>query len=138
MSPERNEVSLKEYIERILLERDQAVRAALAAVEKATAAAFEASEKAIAKAQAAQSAHDQAANNLRGVLDDYVKQMYPRTEAESRFKQQEEKIRALELSERADEGGSRATKEARTNSQWMIGLLAGVAMSTLVYFLSSK
>jgi hypothetical protein len=138
MNPEHNEVSLKEYFERILTERDSAVRAALAAQEKAVAAAFEASEKAIAKAEAAQKAHDQAANNLRGVLDDYVKQMFPRNEAESRFTQQGDKIRALELAERAGEGGSKAAKEARSSSQWLIGLFVGVALAAIGFLVSRQ
>jgi hypothetical protein len=138
MNDSANEVSLKEYFERILTERDSAVRAALAAQEKATAAAFEASEKAISKAEAAQKAHDQAANNLRGVLDDYVKQMFPRTEAESRLKQHDDKIRALELAERAGEGGSKASKEARSNSQWVIGLIVGIGLAAFGFLMSSS
>lgn len=130
------EVPLKEYFERILTERDNAVRAALAAQEKAVAAAFEASEKAIAKAEAAQKAHDLAANNLRGVLDDYAKQMFPRTEAESRFAQHEQRVRALELAERAGEGGSKVAKEARLNSQWVIGLLVAIALGAFGFFVS--
>jgi hypothetical protein len=130
-------VPLKEYFERILTERDNAVRAALAAQEKAVAAAFQASEKAIAKAEAAQKAHDQAANNLRGVLDDYVKQMFPRTEAESRFNQVGEKVRALELSERAGEGGTKAAAQARMNFQWIVGLVIGLVVAVVGFIISA-
>jgi hypothetical protein len=133
-----SDIPLKEYFERILTERDNAVRAALAAQEKAVAAAFEASEKAIAKAEAAQKAHDQAANNLRGVLDDYVKQMFPRTEAEGRFNQHAEKIRALELSERAGEGGTKASAQARLTSQWVISLIVGLAGTLIGVFVATR
>jgi hypothetical protein len=129
-------ISLKEYIERILVERDKAVTAALAAAEKQTAAELKNQEKAVEKAEIALKEYKMSANEFRGTLKDQAATFMPRAEAESRFAQQAEKIRALELSERAGEGGSRVAKEARANSQWIIGLIVAIALGLFGYFIS--
>jgi len=111
-------VSLREFMERVLAERElrymQMFRSAGEAVEKAESALRE---------------YKALANEFRGTLKDQAVNLMPRTEAENRFSQQAERIRALELAERAGEGGSKATKEARSNSQWVIGLIVGIALS---------
>lgn len=102
------EVSLKDYIERIMREQDRvndirfkasetAVNAALAAQEKAVGAAFTASERAITKAEDAQKSYNANHNDLSRKMDEQYKQMIPRTEAI-------DKIEAVvkELTARAD------------------------------------
>jgi hypothetical protein len=84
--------SIREYLERIIDERDRlydvrfkaaetAVSAALLAQEKQTSAAFLASEKAIVKAEDAQREYNVRSNEFRGQLDDQAKLLMPRTEA---------------------------------------------------------
>ncbi len=151
-----SDIPLKEYIERIFTERDAryvemfrsndtAVRAALAAQEKQVNSAFEASEKAIVKAETAQTAYNLRSNEFRASLDDQAKLLLTRTEADVRFQQFREladslgkEIIALRLAYSQGEGGSRAAKEARSNSQWVIGLLVGIALATLGYYISSR
>lgn len=110
-------VHLREYIERIMDERDRlydarfraaetavsaalaaqekAVGAALAAQEKQTSSSFIASEKAIVKAEDAQRDYNQRSNEFRGQLDDQAKMLMPRNEANTMFGAMEEKLRAL-------------------------------------------
>jgi len=138
-------VPLKDYLERIIDEKDMAVKAALASQEKAVAAAFHASEKAIEKAETAQTAYNARSNEFRAAIDDQSKLLLTRTEADVRFQQlremsdtQGKEIVALRLAQSQGEGGSKATKEVRTNSQWLIGFLAGIAMFLLGLYLSRK
>jgi len=120
-------ISLREYVERILAERDlrymQMFRSAGEAVDKAESALRE---------------YKALANEFRGTLKDQAVNFMPRAEAENRFMLQADRIRSLELAERAGEGGSKAAKEARSNSQWLIGLVVGIAIASLGFYLSSK
>jgi len=114
------DVSLKEYLERLIDERDRrlvgvidernahydtrfkaaetAVAAALAAQEKATASNFAANEKAIVKAEDAQREYNIRSNEFRGQLDDQAKTLMPRNEADTRFTAMAEKIDTLQVS----------------------------------------
>jgi hypothetical protein len=103
------EVSLREFLERLVDERfarldtalaalaklveerdrlyiskfdasQRAVDAALVAQKEATATAFSASEKAIVKAEAAQADYNVRSNEFRGQLDDQAKTLMPRLE----------------------------------------------------------
>jgi len=138
------EVRLREYLERIMDERDRryedrfkaqetAVYAALAAQEKLTNAAFASSEKAIVKAEDAQRDYNVRSNEFRGQLDDQNKvmsnEMLRRAEAEQRFDAQDEKIDEI----KKDVGGLRESRSgmsgrddaldaARQAQRWAIGL----------------
>ncbi len=90
-------ISLREFMERIMDERDRlylarfdasalSVTTALAAQEKAVAAAFLASEKAIIKAEDAQREYNTRSNEFRGQLDDQAKTLMPRIETMGLFK----------------------------------------------------
>jgi len=120
-------ISLREYVERVLAERDlrymQMFRSAGEAVDKAESALRE---------------YKALANEFRGTLKDQAVNFMPRAEAENRFMLQADRIRSLELAERAGEGGSKAAKEARSNSQWLIGLVVGIAIASFGFYLSSK
>lgn len=107
-------VSMQEFLERIMDERDRlydmrfkaaetavntalaaqekAVNAALAAQEKQTASSFMASEKAIVKAEDAQREYNIRSNEFRGQLDDQAKTLMPRPETTSMFKSADEKL----------------------------------------------
>ena len=84
--------NVREFLERIIEERDRlydirfrasetAMSAALTAQEKQTNASFTASEKAIVKAEDAQREYNVRSNEFRGQLDDQAKLLMPRSEA---------------------------------------------------------
>lgn len=72
--------------------QDLAVKDALAAQKELTAAAFASSEKAIVKAEDAQRDYNLRSNEFRGQLDDQAKRLMPRSESDTKFQSQEEKI----------------------------------------------
>jgi hypothetical protein len=104
-----DEVSSREYLERIMDERDRryedkfraqdtAVAAALSAQEKLTQAAFVASKEAIGKAETAQLAYNERSNEFRQSLDDQAKRvdttMMSRNEATGKFQALDTRIEA--------------------------------------------
>jgi hypothetical protein len=97
---------IREYLERIIDEKDRqyqqrfraadaAVASALLAQKEATAAAFAASESAIRKAEEAQREYNVRSNEFRGQLGDQAKQLAPRAEMLGLIKSTEEKIDVL-------------------------------------------
>lgn len=127
MMPNANEISIREYFERVLAERDARYMQM-----------FTSANEAVDKAESALREYKALANEFRGTLKDQAVNFMPRTEAENRFTQQADRIRILELAERAGEGGAKAAKEARSNSQWVIGLVVGIALASFGFYLSSK
>jgi len=106
-------VSLRQYLEKIIEERDRqydtrfkagetAVSAALAAQEKQTAAAFQAGEKAVLKAENAQKDYNDRSNEFRGQLDDQAKTLMPRAEVSTIMKALEEKLEANKVTAERD------------------------------------
>jgi hypothetical protein len=102
------EIPMREFLERIVEERDKqydmrfraaeiAVNAALAAQQKSTADAFSASEKAIIKAEDAQKEYNLRSNEFRGQLDDQAKLLMQRQEALGLFKASDDKLEAMRL-----------------------------------------
>jgi hypothetical protein len=122
----RPTITDREFLERVMDERDRlydtrfkaaetavaaalaaqekAVGAALAAQEKQTASSFLASEKAIVKAEDAQREYNVRSNEFRGQLDDQAKTLMPRPEATTMFKALEDKTYGVkgELDRRLD------------------------------------
>jgi len=101
-------IPIREFLERIIEERDRlydtrfrageiAVNAALAAQEKAVTAAFSASEKAIIKAEDAQREYNVRSNEFRGQLADQAQLLMSRTEALTMFNASSDKIEAMRL-----------------------------------------
>lgn len=97
------EINIREYLERLIEERDRlynirfqaaetAFNAALTAQEKAVSAAFLASEKAIVKAEQAQKDYNERTNELRASMSDQAERLMSRPEALSMFKAFEDKI----------------------------------------------
>ncbi len=138
-------VSLREFLERVMDERDRryedrfkaqetAVSSALAAQKELTSAAFAASEKAIVKAEAAQTSYNERSNEFRGQLDDQAKTLIPRTEADARFFSFEEKLSTL----RGDVSGLRESRSDATGRRagistgWAVLLGAAGFIATLI------
>lgn len=97
------QIPMREFLERIVDERDKqydarfraaeiAVSAALSAQEKSTKDAFLASEKAIIKAEDAQREYNARSNEFRGQLDDQAKTLMPRPETTALFRAVDEKL----------------------------------------------
>jgi len=99
---------LRDFMQRVLDERDRqydarfraaeiAVTAALAAQKDSVVNAFLASEKAIIKAEEAQREYNVRSNEFRGQLDDQAKMLMPRLEASALIHSMEDKLYASTL-----------------------------------------
>lgn len=148
MSNGRIGASIREYLERIIDERDRlydvrfraaetAVNAALAAQEKQTNASFSASEKAIVKAEDSQKSYNVGHNDLSRKMEDQYKSMVPYSEARLKWdsvdkelidiRKESAAIRDMLMKEIAGLRESRATvsgKDAGITVSW--GVLLGV------------
>lgn len=125
-------VTLRDYFERVMSERDRALSAALAAQEKATAAAFLASEKAIELAEASAAGWRAAANEWRQAMTDRESRFAPRENVEALEKQ----VDALQISQSTGDGGARANSANRNQIQWVIGLIVSIVMATAGYLIA--
>lgn len=101
---------LRDFMQRVLEERDRqydarfrafdiAVTAGFAAQKESVANAFSASEKAIIKAEEAQRAYNERSNEFRGQLDDQAKMLMPRSEATALIRSLEDKLQATSQSD---------------------------------------
>jgi hypothetical protein len=138
-------ITLREYIDRVLEERDKRYAAAFLAQERAVEAAFLASEKAIVKAEIAQAAYNERSNEFRAALDDQAKLFIPRTEMNIQTQELRNliaaltsQIVALQRGESADEGSSRAAETNKTQIQWLIGSLLILGGTILTVYLAIK
>ena len=100
-------VSMREYIERVLDERDRlygakfvasevAVSAALIAQKTSVDAALVAADRAVAKADIANEKRFDAVNEFRGQLNDQAKTFMPRTETTALIKSIDDKVDSLQ------------------------------------------
>ncbi len=132
--------TLKEYLERILEERDKALGAALSAAESSTR-----------KAEEAQQGYNVRSNEFRAALGDQGKLMLTRTEAEVRFDQlreradeQANKIAELQKQNALGEGQQRGKNMSLETSKWILALVVTVALSaiggigTLIFYMATR
>jgi phosphopantetheinyl transferase (holo-ACP synthase) len=105
--PTDQQIPMREFLERIIDERDRlyaarfvaaevAVAAAFDAQKEAVAAAFLASKEAIGKAENAQTAYNVAHNDLSRKMDEQNKATIPRSETTALFRAADEKVAALQ------------------------------------------
>ena len=148
--------SLREFVERIIEERDRLYDARikaldtyfssrLTAMDKATQAAFASSEKAISKAEQAQADYNVRSNEFRGQLDDQAKTLMPRSEMvailkgyDSRLDKLDNNISSLRESRSSGEGSNIARSEHRIQTNWNVGTLIALVLglvSLMVAFL---
>jgi hypothetical protein len=103
------DIPMREFLERIIDERDRlyavrfeeaktAVNAALIAQKESVTSAFLASEKAIVKAEEAQAAYNVAHNDLSRKLDEQNKATIPRPEINALFIGVDQKLEAIRAS----------------------------------------
>ena len=133
-----SERQLREALEAKLDERDRryedrfkaqemAVGAALQSQEKLTTAAFNASEKAIAKAEISQTSYNSTHNDLTRKMDSQYSAMLPRTEADTRFKNLDDKIADLREFRSSTEGVDRNKAATWVAVFALIGLAIAIA-----------
>src|ERR1700682_2667136 len=102
------EIPLREYLERVIDERDQqykqqfraaeiAVAAAFNAQKELTNAAFVSSREAIGKAEEAQKAYNTVHNDIGRQMDKQAEGMLPRPEAIGMFKATDEKLNVMQI-----------------------------------------
>lgn len=91
----REDVSLKEYFERILAEKDAAYAQRFEAQEKAVEAALIAQKEAVQKAETAAEKRFDSVNEFRAQLSDQATTFMPRREAESSMRAMTEKYEQL-------------------------------------------
>jgi len=165
--------ALKEHIERLIsdakdatnqrfVDNQREVDKALAAAKSETGQALAASKEAIAKAEEKQDQYNASHNDLIRKAENLAALSMPRQEIESRVSSIREHMDEVVLRIKADVeqlrigegrvgGSSEAAAKARTQTNWIIALIVGVAVSlfgatlsamgllaTLIYFLLGK
>ena len=140
-------VSLREYVEAMLVQSDLryqqrfdaqtiAVNAAMSAAEKAINTALLASEKAVLKAETASERRFESVNEFRGSLNDMVSTLIPRKEADERFKALAEKLDALQGRIDKNEGSGAGMRQGWGLLIGAIGMLA--ALGSIVVMVSQR
>jgi hypothetical protein len=121
-------------LERFIDERDRRYEERFVAQDQKTTTALTASKEAIVKAENATEKRFDTVNEFRGTLSDQASRLLPRSEADARFQNYDEKFSNLSkeiqlLREfRSETGGaSGRSKEDRSVIQWWIAFVVGVA-----------
>ena len=120
-------ISMREYIERVLDERDRlygakfiasevAVSAALIAQKTSVDAALVAADRAVAKADIANEKRFDAVNEFRGQLNDQAKTFMPRTETTALIKSIDDKVSLSHINFDAKLEGLRTSFEKSMDS----------------------
>lgn len=120
-------VPVLKYVETRFDLAEKAVSAALAAQERLTAAALAAAERAVAKSDAASDKRFDGVNEFRASLNDFVRLMMPRAEAEQIFRALTEKIDML-----TNRVNSRDDRGKGLNQGWVLLIASVSGIGTLV------
>jgi len=126
MADKNTAVDLKEHFERILEEKDIALKGLLHEKDKALEAALKASEKAIAVAEANSEKWRANANEWRGAMDDLIKG-FLRIPTFDEFKvSTNERLGRLETKGTIDAGKKEGAQESKTVVKegwgWVVGV----------------
>lgn len=153
-------VTVREFLERIMNERDshydtrfvtleKRIYEALAAQANAATLAFATSEKAVLKAEEAQKDYNTRSNEFRGQLDDQAKTLMPRSETvllikgldtrletntaalEKRIDAMLEEIKSLRESRSNLGGRSEYQHESRQQDNWKTGIIVIIAVALI-------
>ena len=127
------ERELREALESKLEERDRRYEERFQSQEKFNAIVSSNAKEAVAKAEISQTVYNATHNDLTRKMDAQYKEMLPRTEADSRFKSQEEKINDLREF-RSGLGGADRNKSA----VWAVVLVLIGWGLTIALFLFKK
>jgi hypothetical protein len=135
VSPDRDDVSLRDYVDTMFAEKEKALQAALLAQEKAVAAALEASDKAITKAEINAEKWRESANEWRGAMSDRDRELPSRREVETAVTAVKASIKPLADYVAAQQGRAVGGREVRdgllTNTQAVIAV-AGLILALLI------
>lgn len=132
-----DEISLKEYFESLLIEKDKryeqkfndtkiAVDAALIAADKTVAAALAGQKEAVTKAEVAAEKRFESVNEFRNTLSDQQRNLMPRSEAEIQFKSLNEKVDNLKLQNISELGQGMGVKEGMGYIIGIIGVVSAI------------
>lgn len=131
--------TLKEYFDKLFETSEKNVDKALASQKELSQIVQAASDKAITKAEEAQKTYNVGHNDLARKMEDQYKQMLPRTEADSREKNTEEKLEAhrkefVNINQRLDliAGKGAGVKDFRDWIPWII------TVAMFLYLIYSK
>lgn len=91
------DIPLREFLERVVDERDKFYQSRFHAAEIAVSTALAAQEKAVAKAEDAQKEYNIRSNEFRGQLDDQAKLLMQRQEALGLFRVEGDKLETMRL-----------------------------------------
>lgn len=105
--------NLREYVLRIMDERDTQYAQRFKSQEDAVRSALISAERAVSKAETAAEKRFDAVNEFRGSLADQQRMLMPRSEAEIRLKSLEERIIIMERY-----GGQQSSHAAGLGSGW--------------------
>jgi hypothetical protein len=101
-----DDVSLREYVDALFMEKEKALQAALLAQEKAVAAALESADKAITKAEANAEKWRENANEWRGAMSDRDRELPSRREVDAQYEALSKRLEAVEHWQTRDSGKS--------------------------------
>lgn len=119
--------TLHEHILSLLVERDRAVQAALAAAEKAVQAALLAADRAVAKAENAAERRFESVNEFRSTLSDQASQFVTRQEHQVALDALSEKVDDLRNRERTQSGHASGVTDG-----WKLLVGAVALVATLI------
>lgn len=125
------DVSLKEFLGRIMDERDNQYNRRFSDAEKAVNAALTAAKEAVIKAELAAEKRFESVNEFRNTLSDQQRTLMPRTEAE---------LLIRTLSDKIDANTSNLTTVAgqKSGAQNLFGYIvgaAGIALALVFHFM---
>lgn len=109
MSANKDDITLREYVDNRFEALEKSIAAALTAQKEAGAAALAAAERAVAKAESSADKRFDSVNEFRAALDDNFRTLMPRAESEQARAIINEKIDALtaRVNQRDDRGQGR-------------------------------
>jgi len=135
-----------EAVAAAFLAQQTAMQTAFTVAEKAVQAALAAADRAVSKAELAADKRFDALNELRQMLNDTLKNLITRTESDSSFKGQTEKIEAnakridgLEGRLNVRDGETAGNRRTKDDSKSVLGVvvsLIGVTILVITFFLT--
>lgn len=112
-------------------ERDRRYEERFKATDDKTSLALSASEKAVAKAELATEKRFEGVNEFRATLSDQAARLYPRAEAEAKFRGYDEKFEDVKSQLSTSSGKESAVHSDRLQLNWMIGLAVVIVLGII-------
>ena len=118
-----NDVSLRDYVDTLFLEKEKALQAALLAQEKAVAAALSAADKAVNKAEINAEKWRENANEWRGAMSDRDRELPSRREVDQQISGVETRLSTVEARQERGIGMDASAQRTEVKgTQWTIAV----------------